>query len=275
MDSYNPGITGHEQSLAIFDFAGTLSLDTVLFSRDEMISRALKESGLADLGVADPGAFWTDVVGPTWGQGSTTGTGYVNILSSQIKDKFSDPEKPLSYPETKEAVSKFTRLYFTHSRVDPKWQSTFDYLSDSNNARVAIATDHYAEATDHIKKELEKMGHAANQKISIANSADLGYHKSTPDFWYALQKTLGSISFNNILLVDDFGHNEQEQDLYGGKDKALARRDKTTAILKEVFQTNLYSFPFFLENPDSDAESVKQDFHRLIEQAHAFIEKHI
>ncbi|MFO7952907.1 MAG: hypothetical protein R6U91_08935 [Bacillota bacterium] len=283
MFSGSTGKHNHKQDLVIFDFAGTLSLDTVLFSRNEVISRALEESGLAELGVTDPGTFWSEVVGPTWEKGSTTDTGYVNILSRQIKTKFSNPEKPLSYSQVQEAAAKFTENYFAHSQIDPKWKSTFDYLSGINKARVIIATDHYAEATKHIANELKKLGFAANpvsrapknQKINIANSADLGFNKSTSEFWSTLHKALGTMPYNNILLIDDFGFNEQEEDVYGGKNKALSRRDKTTAILKEIFQTGHYTFPFFLERSGTDSEALKQNYHRLIEQAHAFIKKHI
>ncbi len=271
------------RNLVIIDFAGTLSLDTVLFSRDEMISRALDESGLTKLGVTDPGIFWNEVIGPTWEQGSTTNKGYVDILSRQIKEKISDPEKSQSDPVIKEAVSKFTQKYFAHSQIDPNWKPVFDYLINNNKAQVVVATDHYTEATNHIASELEKMGFKANpvyretvkQKINIANSADLGFNKSAPLFWSALRKSLESTRFNWIIIIDDFGFNEQEEKIYGGKDKAHSRRDKTIAILKNVFQGELASFPFFLEYEGNSIVSLKHDYRRLIEQAHTFIKKHL
>jgi len=45
----------------------------------------------------------------------------------------------------------------------------------------------------------------------VANSADLGVHKADRRFWEILRKRLELDRLRHILLIDDFGVNEQEK----------------------------------------------------------------
>ena len=60
----------------VLDYSGTLSIGAVLFSTPERLAEALRQSGLANLGVTTPAAFWDQIVNPTWEKGSTTSAGY-------------------------------------------------------------------------------------------------------------------------------------------------------------------------------------------------------
>ena len=54
------------KKLIIFDYSGTLSLESTLFGRPDYLMKQLKESGLMDLGVTSPTIFWEQIVNPTW-----------------------------------------------------------------------------------------------------------------------------------------------------------------------------------------------------------------
>ena len=280
LNAQTPDHDHDKKTLIILDFAGTLSIDTVLFAREESLTGALAESGLAAMGIKDPETFFKELIAPTWEEGSTTTAGYANILSSQIKKIFAGSENCPPESQIRETAAIFTRSYFASSGIDPHWQPVLDYLGSKNNVDTVIASDHYAEATGHILKELADMGieavpagktQAKGSRIIIANSADLGFHKSTREFWTTLERSLGSPRYNQILLIDDFGFNEQEQDLYGGKKKALTRREQIIAMLKEIFSAKLNVFPFFLEDPTGEERLIKNNYRSLIEQAGTYI----
>ncbi|MBE0555684.1 MAG: hypothetical protein IH628_00495, partial [Proteobacteria bacterium] len=59
-------------TVLIFDYSGTLSLEMPRFARAENLRRALAETGLAAVGVTGPEIFWDEIVNPTWVEGSTT-----------------------------------------------------------------------------------------------------------------------------------------------------------------------------------------------------------
>ena len=280
LNAQTPDHDHDKKILGILDFAGTLSIDTVLFARNESLTRALTESGLAAMGIKDPDTFFKELIAPTWEEGSTTTAGYANVLSSQIKKIIAGRKNCPPESQIREAATNFTRCYFAGSGIDRHWQPVLEYLGSKNNVDTVIASDHYAEATGHILKELADMGIEAfpagktpikKDIITVANSADLGFHKSTRGFWTALDKSLGSPCYNQILLIDDFGFNEQEQDLYGGKKKTLTRREQITAMLNEIFSAELNVFPFFLEDPSGEERLIKNNYHRLIEQAGTYI----
>ncbi len=269
-------------TLVIFDFSGTLSLGAVLFGKNKTIRQALNNSGLANMGITDPKTLWNELVEPTWEEGSTTQRGYVEVLTEQVERYLSKNGHEPVPGKIREAVSHFVNAYFSYSLVDPRWAPALEFLNSRKDTDTTIATDHYAEATGHIINELFKIDLKAapldqalrQERFFVATSADLGCHKSTKEFWDILGAFLGPGLYKQILLIDDFGFNEQE-DFYGGKTKALDRREKVSATLKEVFQTPLHTFPFFLEHSHKNSEGLSQSYLKLIEKAHLFLKDHI
>ncbi len=269
-------------TLVIFDFSGTLSPGSVLFGKDKTISQALKNSGLSALGIQKPETFWKELVEPTWEEGSTTTMGYVEVLTMRAKQLLCGGKNSPSPKEIREAATHFANAYFSYSLIDPRWEPAFQFLSNRRDTDTVIATDHYAEATEHIINELDKIDLKAapldralrQEKFFVANSANLGCHKSTREFWTILQDYLGPGLYDQILLVDDFGFNEQE-DFYGGKSKALDRRTKVTSLLKEVFKIEPHVFPFFIEHSHRNGKGLSRAYLELIESARSFLENQI
>jgi len=212
--------------LVALDFSGTLSLGAARFSRPKNLARALRDSGLSGIGVSCQN-FWTEIINPGWQQGSTTGAGYLQLLmdgASLIAAAGGiapDPEL------IRAAASRFTKAYLRRSAIGPQWAPLLCRLDQRAAGRdlTVIATDHYAEATAHIINELAKLGLAAAPalqarpgQILVANSADLGARKEDPAFWARLKAAV-PVVFTNVLVVDDFGYNEQRADSYGAAKK--------------------------------------------------------
>jgi len=269
-------------NLVIFDFSGTLSLGAVLFGKDKTIRQALKNSGLKNLRIEEPAKLWDELVEPTWVEGSTTTMGYISVLTRQAKQLLGRGENSPDPKEILEAVTHFVNAYFSYSLIDPRWEPVFQLLSNRTDTDTVIATDHYAEATEHIVNELYKIDLKAapldlalrQEKFFVANSANLGSHKSTREFWIILKDYLGPGYYDQILLVDDFGFNEQE-DFYGGKIKALDRRAKVTALLKDVFEIEPHVFPFFIEPSHDNSEGLSRTYLEMIDKAYSFLETHL
>jgi phosphoglycolate phosphatase-like HAD superfamily hydrolase len=264
-----PSVVEH---LVIFDYSGTLSLEAPRFARAENLLRALAECGLAALGVSTPEIFWEKIVAPTWIEGSTTATGYKRVMAERILALETAPGKTGSGVET--SASRFVDRYLDQSRIDPRWRPILTELAGNPGAAVVIATDHYAEATEAIARHLGswdirarragKGGTAPgfspiNRELSplfIANSADIGFWKADRRFWDVLRRNLRMGEVRSLLIVDDFGFNEERGDLYGEREKVENRREKTRKALGEAFETTARLIPFFLEgaerNPDGD-----------------------
>ncbi len=278
----NTNDTISRPNLVIFDFSGTLSLGTVLFGKEKTMRQALKSSEFEALGIDDPETFWNDLVIPTWEEGSTTTKGYCRVLAERAEQLLrSDSNKP-----DREVINKaafhFVNAYFSYSLIDPRWGSSFQFLNNSKDTDTVIATDHYAEATGHIIKEVQKMGLKAapleqalrQEKFFVANSADLGWPKTRQEFWNILRQFLGPGFYKKILLIDDFGFNEQE-DFYGGKTKALKRRQNVSTLVEEAFTTKPITFSFFLEQASPNGEGLSRSYLDLIKKAHLFLETHL
>ena len=69
--------------LVILDYSGTLSLEAPNFAEPDRLVRELAASGLADFGIATPALFWEQLVNPTWTEGSTTQSGYKQIIAER------------------------------------------------------------------------------------------------------------------------------------------------------------------------------------------------
>jgi hypothetical protein len=283
------------EKLVIFDYSGTLSLEAPRFARPLNLLSALAESGLAKLGVATQEAFWSEIVGPTWTEGSTTAIGYKRAMAQKIETIGLAPSA--TGAEIAAATSRFVDLYLAHSRIDPLWRPILETLAGKPGAYVVIATDHYAEATETIINNLhswnipagngrrppfgqrqtttdEKGGTAPDSSVKnrelspffIANSADIGFWKADRRFWETVKLELAITAIRSVLIIDDFGFNEEQGDSYGERAMVEARQKETVASLQEIFQTSLAVIPFFLKSGERDREEAGTQ--RIVETVH-------
>jgi hypothetical protein len=245
------------EKFVIFDYSGTLSVEAPRFGRPESLVPALEESGLAALGVSTPEVFWEKIVNPTWVEGSTTSMGYARVMAERIAALRLAPDAPKS--EIEAAASRFVVMYLSSSRIDPHWRPVLARLSEHPAAITVVATDHYAEATGKITDYLNSCGIPARKigkgdespfppasKFFVANSADLGVWKADRRFWEILKSRLPLAAIRRILLIDDFGFNEEMGDSYGGRAEVMARKEKTIATLEETYQALVEIAPFCL-----------------------------
>jgi hypothetical protein len=248
--------------LLIFDYSGTLSVEAPRFGWPENLARALEESGLFSLGVTTPEIFWEEIVGPTWIEGSTAAIGYKRIMAERIEALGLAPGATDS--EITAASSRFVDRYLDHSRIDPRWRPLLDKLTGCPGAAVVIATDHYAEATEAIIRHLQswdlpaqKAGEAAGPcfHFFVANSADIGFWKADRRFWEVIRLQFSPETVRAVLIIDDFGFNEYRGDSYGKRSGIETRRQKTVAVLADVFQTEVEVVPFFLEGREREDAS--------------------
>jgi len=249
------------ERLVIFDYSGTLSMEAALFSRPERLTVELKESGLADLGIATSDLFWTKIVNPTWEEGSLSRIGYAAIMERSIRDllKTDIPDAVIE-----RAVSSFVRRYLGNSVIEPRWRSILERVEGDETICGVVATDHYAEATGHIIEHFEALGIKAvfadsadtimPGQIYVANSADLGAHKADPLFWGKLKKCLPLGGVTAIMIVDDFGFNETAGDAYAALAKVDKRKALTVALLEGVFSAPVETVSFMIDEPDGGLE---------------------
>jgi hypothetical protein len=244
-------------NLILFDFSGTLSLEAVEFSKPENLVPALKRSGLSALGVTSEIFFWNEIIYPTWIEGSTTARGYQAVLVDRIQALgLHTPGDSHPLPSIQKAVSLLLNQYFDQCRIDVRWRNLLEDLRDNPFTQVVISTDHYAEATSLITgrladwqieaKPLSAAIPGVKNPSLIANSADLGVHKADVRFWQQIRDKLAGGGHFRVLLVDDFGANEDSSDPYGDPAKVLARQEETGQVLREVFPDGVEILPFIV-----------------------------
>jgi len=250
-------------NLIIFDFSGTLSLGAVEFGKSENLVPVLERSGLVKLGVASEDFFWNELVYPTWMEGSTTGRGYLSVLVNRIGDLgLHAPEDPHPHKTIQNAVSYLLDQYFDQCRIDVRWQTLLQDLNEHPDVQAVIATDHYAEATPMIAGRL-KDWHIDAVPLSqavpgtrnpfiIANSSDMGFHKADIRFWRLISDKLSLAGPYRVLLVDDFGGNEDSSDPYGDPGAVLIRQKETDRVLRNVFGNRVEIHSFIVERPDTN-----------------------
>ncbi|MDX1688832.1 MAG: hypothetical protein R3248_12695, partial [Candidatus Promineifilaceae bacterium] len=139
------------ETLVVLDFSGTLSLGAVLFGREANLTAELKKASLWAAGLNHPDLFW-NVVGSTWEKGSTTGAGYKQLLYESIRRRADGTTGDKALRAT---VSRFVDAYFEHSTIADEWTPLLRELAARPAAVTVIATDHYAEATAHICRQLD------------------------------------------------------------------------------------------------------------------------
>ncbi|NPU85056.1 MAG: hypothetical protein HPY65_11260 [Syntrophaceae bacterium] len=240
------------EKLVVLDFSGTLCLAAPRFAAPAALHEELAKSGLAALGVTSE-VFWSELVNPTWTAGSTTRAGYRRVLTERLANL--TPQA--SRDDVARSVSRFSNAYFQANSVDPLWSAFLGTCVRQAGLAAVIATDHYAEATEAVLASLAGIGipgrsveeaplSPPGEAVLVANSADLGTHKSGREFWEALRRRMNCPELKGILLVDDFGINEPEGDAYGASERVIQRKAETTARLVEVFQAPVSCFFFSL-----------------------------
>jgi predicted class III extradiol MEMO1 family dioxygenase len=146
-----------------------------------------------------------------------------------------------------------------------------------------IATDHYAEATGAIINflgdwQIEAVpatGVVSNPQTAafiVANSADLGVHKADPRFWQILKTSLRLDAVRRILIIDDFGDNEQAADDYSRRHRVETRMKETVRTLETVFSAAVEIVPVMI---GADAKNRDARIETLIADATAAIGRHL
>jgi hypothetical protein len=241
--------------LVIFDYSGTLSLEATLFARPDFLLEHLKESGLANLGIESPETFWGEIANPTWQRGSTTPVGYKRVIEDRISAIHSHHMSVVLSARISDAASSFVDSYLRHSPIDTRWRPILNKLQSHTSVNVIIATDHYAEATGYIIRFLHKLQIQAREAkhafagpdyagVVVACSADLGVHKSDSRFWDILKTGLNLSGIRRVLLIDDFGYNEQKEDRYSAGENVEQRKNETVKLLQKVFSSPVQVVPF-------------------------------
>ena len=279
----------------IFDYSGTLSLEAPRFARTESLVRALAESGLAALGVATPEIFWEGIVGPTWIEGSTTAIGYKRVMAERIMalglapgktgfeiaaaasrfvDRYLDHSRidprwrPIlteladdpaasvviatdHYAEATEAIVRHLGSWDIRAQKADQWAESFAPAGDGSGKPLGPGRGNGGAAPG-----IPQGSREFSSRFAVANSADIGFWKADRRFWDALHRNPLPEKVRSLLIIDDFGFNEERGDAYGERAKVEARKEKTRDVLWEAFQTPVEVIPFFLEgaerNPDGD-----------------------
>lgn len=257
-------------TLLVLDFSGTLSVAAPHFAAPDVLRSELERTGLADLGVS-PEVFWDEIVNPTWVVGSTTARGYAAVLVDALCDLQSEDAPPVAAGVLRDRAEAFTARYLAASTIAPEWGGWLRRFAAVPGVAVVIATDHYAEATGQIVDQLRLLGisgapladagAAGDARVIVANSADLGCHKSDPAFWRAVRGGVG-LRIGRVVLVDDFGANEHHADAYADGEQVRRRRAMTVALLRSEFGADVVVHDFAL----GDALG-RHDIAHLVERA--------
>lgn len=248
-------------TLVIFDYSGTLSLGAIEFGKPASLKQHLEKSGMAGIGIDTADRYWHDVINPTWSGASTSNTGFRSAIAGCIRKM----KKPGATPQLIEtAVAKFLDAYMHHSYIDKRWQPLLSDIQNRPNTLGLIATDHYAEATTAILAHLAALGisaTSATKKISqdgkntflVANSADIGCLKADRQFWGTLLKTCLPLPVKKLVLVDDFGLNEQDFSRYTESSSIENRIIATRQALGGAFDVNPRVIKFHAGRGTNDA----------------------
>ena len=269
------------EKLIIFDYSGTLSLESTFFAGPDNLMKRLEESGLKDLGIDSPGIFWEEIVNATWTEGSTTSAGYKKVMEKRISALLHKSASIVPRARISTAVSFFVDSYLSHSTIDSRWEHVLQKLNEPPSARVIIATDHYAEATGYIINFLTEFNvraaaakeaflNPSEASFIVANSADMGAYKADPQFWEILKTGLKLEAIRNILIIDDFGCNEQKGDSYGERQKVEMRKLETVRMLKTVFPAEVSAVPFMVED---NSQGKEEAFGNLIKETAVIIDR--
>ena len=233
-------------AVVVLDFSGTLSVAGSRFAGAQHLADRLRDSGLWELGIDSPRLFWERLVNPTWQRGSTTSDGYAAVLAGAAAGVLHERGRDVPPATIERAAAAFAGHYFAHSAIAPQWRDWLRRLHDLDGVALVIATDHYAEATAHITAELATLGidgapvahsRPVHDRVLIANSADLGHHKTSAEFWVPVRDALGADHGTRLVLIDDFGATAADNAGYAERARIRRRSRATRAALQEVFGT--------------------------------------
>ncbi|MFQ3684596.1 hypothetical protein, partial [Roseiflexus sp.] len=241
-----------------------------------------RQSGLWDAGVTVE-RYWNDLVAPTWDIGSTTRTPYAHLMAQHITAPH------LSADEVRRRAERFVQFYLQASVIDPVWRSLFVALRTDEGVTILVATDHYAEATDHIARQIAAMewcvaalqvdetGKVLQQRVAVAggasqssravllaSSADLGARKTAPLFWQRVQRG-AALQPQHILVIDDFGANENLLDPYADPASVQRRQAQTIAAICEAFGASVQTHAFVLDRAVTDAAALLSAYRAQVE----------
>lgn len=271
--------------IIIFDFSGTLSIQVTQFGRQDNLEEQLNETGLWQHGIDHVEVFWNEIVNSTWLEASTTTRGYKAAMFDAVMRVAHARDIRSSEEEIWQSVSAFVDHYFSWCKVDPHWIPLLTSLMNRRDVRVVVATDHYAEATDHIIEQLQVLGiesirafdtNRTGKEVIVANSADIGFHKSQPEFWHRLKTISGIEQVQSVILIDDFGFNESAMDQYADSDFVEKRKRATTENLEAAFRVPVKVFPFLLEKDGTQMSGREvEGYIDLIDQAEKYIYREI
>lgn len=235
---------GGNPALVVLDFSGTLSVEAPQFAAPETLEGRLRDSGLWELGIDSPRLFWERLINPTWHRGSTTTDGYATVLTAAAAGVLHERGRDVPPATIELAAAAFAGHYFAHSPIAAQWHACLRRLHDLDHVALVIATDHYAEATAHITAELAGLGldgtpvtsaAPTSGQLLIANSADVGHHKTSGEFWERVRHALGDDTVAPLILIDDFGANEADAAGYAERERIRRRSRATRAALSTVF----------------------------------------
>lgn len=256
-------------TLLIIDYSGTLSPEMSRFADADNLVRVLRTSGLAAYGVERAEEFWERVVNPTWKEGSTSQVGYARTIVRALGE---ERDARLC-----RAAEVFVREYMGSAVIDERWGPLLNWLLKQEWITLLVATDHYAEATAVIVKELGKKGIPAvplelyseeeKRAAVVANSSDLGCLKSEEPYWEKVKKTLRT-SFDLILLVDDFGSAEEKGDAY--REGVIRRCQRTIDSIYGVFHLPVKVFAY---QPWRDFSAVEKWIKRQVSSEYAILSR--
>jgi hypothetical protein len=74
----------------------------------------------------------------------------------------------------------------------------------------------------------------------------------------------------HVLLIDDFGCNEQKDDSYSAPEKVEQRKHDTVRLLQEVFSAEVQAIPFIIKD-----EKNEKAFSDLITGTSAIIDRYL
>jgi hypothetical protein len=269
------------EKMILFDYSGTLSLEAPLFAGPDFLMQQLEACGLRAFGIDSPHVFWDKIVNPTWVAGSTTTAGYKKVLLDRIVATLHPDLSVRRRFTLADAVAAFVDRYLSRSRIDACWEPVLRRIDADPSVRAVIATDHYAEATGAIINFLGEWKIKAAAVIDaamdpepasfvVANSADIGVHKADSQFWRFLKTNLRLNAISQILIIDDFGYNEQDADAYGERHKVQERMKTTIATLETVFSAAIEVFPLMI---GTDIRGRDGRWENLFEEVTAVIDR--
>ncbi len=252
-----------KRTLVVLDFSGTLSTGSVLFGEPDTLARALDASGLAAFGINSADRLWSRVVDPSWAAGSTGVASYASCIARTL----TAPASSYDPKCVQAAAEAFVTAYFAASPIDRAWRPFLGELTRDPDLLPLIATDHYLEATPHITAELARHAVSAAawhegvrpDRVTVANSADLGATKTTRKFWESISAGLPALGERpaQVLVLDDFGANELAEDDYSSPAMVETRRQRVETLLSVALGAPVHTLPCRLpiDSPGDALES--------------------